>query len=345
MEEEVKKPPSKITHVFALPRGEIVTSCKSLNKVIDCKNFGNLRRLLRVTCYVYRFIRNVRNRVKGNADVLPENLTLTAEELINAKNSWIRTVQSSEFAKEFECISAGVVSNYVRQFGLYVDQCGILRCKGRIGNANLPSKTANPVLLPTHHHLTNLVIKEVHARMMHGGVVSTLTAIRDIYWIPRGREVVKRFVRRCMVCTRYAGKPFPLFTPPGLPQSRVDDGPPWTNTGVDYAGPIYVLKRNSANTASTEKVYLCLFSCASTRAVHLELVQDCSAEQFLLAFRRFVGRRGLPRVMMSDNAKNFKTSAKEITKIGRSNLVQSYLANIGVQWLFIVECPSVDLCL
>ncbi len=176
MEEEVKKPPSKITHVFALPQGEIVRSCKSLNKVIDCKNFGNLRRLLRVTCYVYRFIRNVRNRVKGNADVLPENLTLTAEELINAKNLWIRTVQSSEFAKEFECITAGVVSNHVRQSGLYVDQCGILRCKGRIGNANLPSETANPVLLPTHHHLTNLVIKEVHARMMHGGVVSTLTA-------------------------------------------------------------------------------------------------------------------------------------------------------------------------
>ena len=62
-----------------------------------------------------------------------------------------------------------------------------------------------------------------------------------------------------------------------------------------------------------------------------------SAEQFLLAFRRFVGRRGLPRVIMSDNAKNFKRSAKEITKIGRSTLVQEHLANIGVNWVFIVE--------
>ena len=69
----------------------------------------------------------------------------------------------------------------------------------------------------------------------------------------------------------------------------------------------------------------------------LELVEDCSAEQFLLAFRRFVGRRGLPRVIMSDNAKNFKRSAKEITKIGRSTLVQEHLANIGVNWMFIVE--------
>ena len=44
---------------------------------------------------------------------------------------------------------------------------------------------------------------------------------------------------------------------------------------------------------STEKAHLCLFTCASTRGVHLELVEDYSAEQFLLGFRRFVGRRGL----------------------------------------------------
>ena len=148
---------------------------------------------------------------------------------------------------------------------------------------------------------------------------------------------MKSVVRRCIVCTRYNAKPFPLFTPPSLPHSCVDDGPPWTNTGVDCAGPIFVLRRNAADKGSTEKVYLCLFTCASTRAVHLELVQDCSAEQFLMAFRRFVGRRGLPRVMMSDNAKNFKMSAKEITKIGRSKVVQSHLPNIGVKWSFIVE--------
>ena len=70
----------------------------------------------------------------------------------------------------------------------------MLRCKGRIGHANLSSDTVNPVLLPTHHHLTNLVVKEVHSKIMHGGVASTLTAIRDNYWIPRGREVVKGFI-------------------------------------------------------------------------------------------------------------------------------------------------------
>ena len=232
LEEEIK-PPTKITHIFVLPQEEIVTPYQSLEAVMDCKNFSNLQHLIRVTCYVFRFIRNVKCRAKENVDVLPANRILTTEEIVNAKNRWIRTVQLSEFAKKFENISARIVLNYIRQFGLYIDQWGILRCKGRIGNANIPSETANPVLLPTHHHLTTLVIKEVHAKTMHGGVASTLTAIRDNYWIPRGREIVKSVVRRCIVCTRYNAKPFPLFTPPSLPHSRVDDGPPWTNTGVE----------------------------------------------------------------------------------------------------------------
>ena len=84
-------------------------------------------------------------------------------------------------------------------------------------------------------------------------------------------------------------------------------------------------------------MYLCLFTCASTRGIHLEIVEDCSAEQFLLAFRRFVGRRGLPRLLLSDNAKNFKTSAKLITKIGRTTKVQEHTGNVGVEWKFIVE--------
>lgn len=91
---------------------------------------------------------------------------------------------------------------------------------------------------------------------------------------------------------------------------------------MDYSGPLYVRK---------------LFTCASTRGIHLELAENCSAEQFVLAFRRVVGRRELPRLLMSDNAKNFKKSAKEITETGRSTLIQEHITNAGLEWMFIVE--------
>ena len=103
-------------------------------------------------------------------------------------------------------------------------------------------------------------------------------------------------------------------------------------TGVDFAGPLYVqLAGQSVRT------YVCLFTCGSTRAIHLELTSDLTASSFLLAFRRFVSRRGLPFKMMSDNAKTFKSASQDITKIKKSPQVKQYLTNRRVEWDFIVE--------
>ena len=85
------------------------------------------------------------------------------------------------------------------------------------------------------------------------------------------------------------------------------------------------------------KVYICLFTCASTRAVHLELTIALSALSFLQAFRRFVGRRGLPSVLMSDNAKTFRSASSDIKKIRQDKKVQQHLTSKQVNWKFIIE--------
>ena len=90
-----------------------------------------------------------------------------------AKNSWIRTVQSKVSVNESQSITTCCASNHVRQFGLHAHECAVLRYKRRIEHANLSTDTVNPVLLPIHHRLTNLMTKEVHSIMMHGGVAST----------------------------------------------------------------------------------------------------------------------------------------------------------------------------
>ena len=78
-----------------------------------------------------------------------------------------------------------------------------------------------------------------------------------------------------------------------------------------------------------------------TRAVHLELMQDMSAYQFLLGFRRFIARHGKPNKVISDNASQFKLAAGTISKLWADilteNDVLSYVANENIQWKFIVE--------
>ena len=115
---------------------------------------------------------------------------------------------------------------------------------------------------------------------------------------------------KCVTCTKFQGKTFATPKEPPLPSSRVSDDPPFSNTGIDFAGPLYTSDNGL-------KVYICLFTCASTRAVHLELVDSLSVPAFLQAFRRFAER--------------------EVKSIGRSTEIQRFLANKSIVWDFIVE--------
>ena len=69
----------------------------------------------------------------------------------------------------------------------------------------------------------------------------------------------------------------------------------------------------------------------------LSLTNSLSVDQFLLALRRFVSHRGLPVTVWSDNAKTFKSSARELLKIMKSSKTQQYLSKMRVDWKFIVD--------
>ena len=121
---------------------------------------------------------------------------------------------------------------------------------------------------------------------------------------------------------------------PDLPTDRVYEGPPFTYTGIDFARTLHI---NSASPENRSKAYCCLFTCASTRAVHLELTDSLTVTSFLQAFRRFVSRRGLPAKLLTDNAKTFKSASVDVKKISRSSEVKQYLENRQVDWQFIME--------
>ena len=55
-----------------------------------------------------------------------------------------------------------------------------------------------------------------------------------------------------------------------------------------------------------------IFSCLASRAVHIEIASSLDTDGFLNAFRRFVIRRGTPKIMRSDNGGNLKAGNKEL---------------------------------
>ena len=153
-----------------------------------------------------------------------------------------KSIQNQSFTEEvFHLMSTGKTPApiLVRQFDLYLDERGIVRCKGRIQNSSLNQEAKTPMLLPSKHHVVDLIIGDNHQRMLHSGVNTTLTSVRERFWILQGRRAVKKCLRRCVTCRKGQGQPFPLPQTPDSPGERVSDCPPLTHTGVDFAGPLY----------------------------------------------------------------------------------------------------------
>lgn len=87
---------------------------------------------------------------------------------------------------------------------------------------------------------------------------------------------------------------------------------PFENVGVAYSGPI-VLTKTEDN--EPRKVFIPLFTCTATRAIHLDVALDMTAESFLLILRRFCDIWSVPKQIISDNRTNFKAPAKFLEEI------------------------------
>ena len=295
-----------------------------VSKIINSEDYSNLRRLLRVTAYVSRFLQIIRDKQRTE----PRG-PLRAEEIEQAEHNWVKAMQrESRKNPKFE--------QWKQQLGLYEDNQAIIRCRGRIGNAKISHTAKFPALIPSDHHVTSLIINECHQRVGHNGVKETLAELRSRFWIIRGRQVVRKAIFRCATCRRFEGKPYSSLTPAPLPTFRVADDPAFTNTGIDFAGPL-LIRPDPKQRDTTAQVHLALFTCASSRSVHLDLVPDLSAPSFIRCFRRFTSRRGIPRRVISDNAKTFKAASKRLSRLFDLQDVQTFLANERVSWNFNLE--------
>ena len=96
-----------------------------------------------------------------------------------------------------------------------------------------------------------------------------------------------------------------------LPSFRLCVGLPFENTAVDYFGPF----ERRYGYRGRKKSWGAVFTCLTTRAVHVELAGDLTTDRFLMALRRFISLYGTPKKMVSDNGSNFIGAAREITRL------------------------------
>ncbi|XP_076642971.1 uncharacterized protein LOC143353457 [Halictus rubicundus] len=273
----------------------------------------------------------------------PRGCTTTAllpNEVASAKIHWLKRIQADTFPQELCILAAhGTVpkSSPLSSLNLYLDSHGLIRAKGRLSKAQLPTTTKEPIILRSHP-LLSLLIHHIHHTHLHAGPQLTLACLRHEYWILRARATVRAVLYGCVPCTReQAAIPHQLMG--HLPASRTTRTErAFIHTGVDYAGPIQV-RTVRGRGHKAQKAYIAVFVCLTTKAIHLEVVSDYLSAAFLAAYHRFVSRRGLPRSMTSDNGTTSHGANRELTTAYRTATrdteLQYKLAIDGVSWHFL----------
>lgn len=148
----------------------------------------------------------------------------------------------------------------------------------------------------------------------HGGNQLMHQYIRNKYWILGLKIAIRSVVDHCYPCLRQK-KCNAEQLMGQLPSSRVRPSRAFLHTSVDYSGLFLVKRYNVRRVRIIDKVYVAVFVCMATRAVHLELVSALTTEAFLAAFARFTNRRGRVESLRSDNATNFKGASNEFDAI------------------------------
>ncbi|XP_025270387.1 uncharacterized protein LOC112639726 [Camponotus floridanus] len=308
------------------------------SEAAELVRFSSLKRLLRVTAWCRRWL-----SVKaGHAAITRRRSpgTLSADEIEEARVSWIRRVQSNHFGADLKLTSQDLAlgkSNSLARFSPFLDAEGLLRVGGRLKHSILTYDERHPVLLPKDSHLTRLIVDDCHQRALHGGTQLTLSLIRQQYWIPRGQAIVKGAISRCITCVRWrAATPQQLMG--DLPREGVVPARPFLHTGVDYAGPIQ-LRTTKGRGHRSYKAFVAIFVCLASKAVHLEVVSDYTSEAFLAALRRFVFRRGICRSLRSDCGTTFVGADAELralftTGTPGNHRVINRLASEKIEWKF-----------
>jgi len=166
-----------------------------------------------------------------------------------------------------------------------------------------------------------MIIEETHKKLHYGRSPITMAVVRQVCWIPTIRQRIRSILRRYVayVPEQWGNSDLPL-----LPKSCVGSATPFAVTGVDFTGTLYVKER-----IGECKVYMCIFTCVSTRAIHLEIITDLVTQAFLLAFRRFSSRRS---VILSDSSSTLLAATEELKTLLQSNDIKKSLVGKDADW-------------
>ncbi|XP_058810933.1 uncharacterized protein LOC131675805 [Topomyia yanbarensis] len=269
--------------------------------------YSNFCKLRRLTAFIQRYLHVLRERASQRS----------------SEKKKYNSPSGKLFAEEISDLASGervARASTLKWLNPFVDPEGTVRVGGRLRNAALTDAKKHPIVLSAKHPLAVLLASFYHLKLLHAGPQLLLATLRQ-----NKPTLVQQ-------------------TTADLPASRVSPTRPFSVCGVDLCGPFYL--KSAVRNRGPTKVYVAIFGCFSTKAVHIELVSaarnagvDRSTPAFLAALRRLVARRGKVVELHSDNATFFKGASNALNRIYRMLKVDESDRNQIFDW-----CSDNEIC-
>ncbi|XP_052752614.1 uncharacterized protein LOC128201063 [Galleria mellonella] len=253
--------------------------------IADFTRFSDWLRLLRVTARVLQVVSKFRSlldrSISGtknfiytryrNSSASTTLISLTAELMKAAERHVLQRVQQDSFREEIQCITRSqpiAKSSRLSKLSPMMGEDNLLRLYGRIKAVqNVDTDVRFPILLDGHHPVVRLLVQYFHRKAGHANNETVINEIRQQYWLLHLRNTVRSVAYQCCFCRIRKTKPLNPVTGNLPPHRLAHHRRPFTFTGLDYFGPINVTigRRH-------DKRYVALFTCLTSRAVHLESI-------------------------------------------------------------------------
>ncbi|GBN40887.1 hypothetical protein AVEN_240861-1, partial [Araneus ventricosus] len=256
-------------------------------------NVSSFVKIVRITAWIRRFIRNCRN-----SKILCSAKYLEVEEMKEAETIIWKMMQKTSFRT--------VNEERLRNLRPFIDPPGVFRIKTQLLMRKDFENFRYPIVLPSDHIVVQKMIMHKLKTLSNCGVQTLMSILREEFWILKSRRTIRKAIKTCTVCRRFEAK-HPEVQAAPLPEDRLRDSATFETTGIDLAGPLYL--------RDGSKAWVVLNTCAVYRAVHLELVTSLTTDKFLLYLHRFIARRGRPSIIYTDNGSNFKGTNQALNKV------------------------------
>ena len=297
------------------------------------ERLSSWKRVIRVIATMLKFYKRCKQKQKIN-------LSFSVEDTKEAEQIIIKLIQEKYMSKEIENISqpANTAKLVKKKLGNiwkldpFMDSIGILRVGGRLSKAKtLLDNEKHPVILPNKSVMSRRIVEHYHKQVRHLGRTSTLNEIRyNGYWLIGANTTVRSVIHHCISCKLLRGR-LGGQKMADLPSERFTTEGPFTFTGLDMFGPFYIKDGRKES-----KRFVALFTCLSSRAIHLESTIKIDTDSFIQALRRFIARRGTVREILSDNGTNFVGAANEWKKAFKEmdqSKIGDFLLSHSCDWI------------